>query len=172
MARPMIPKHEPETIAARVRKFGGVAFLATIPRSRVTIDGVRLTSQRGRPDEYARVAAALNALPSAWRCAILSVICSDTDCAVELGPCDSAAAAGIGKAIDQALEERDITLNGRCLCALDFSDPSARSACRGARAGPPAECHGRAHALDPEPRPDRGGQWPVLTPAMRLSGAR
>ena len=121
------PDHRPvrdgvmtRPIAVRVvRKFGGVAFLATIPRRRIMLHGVRLTNQRGKADGYQAVAAALDALPSAWRCAIVSVTWGGTTCCAELGPCDPKTAAGIGQALNQALGGRDIILNGLVLSDVD-----------------------------------------------------
>ena len=117
MARPMIPRFEPEVIAAAVRKFGDDAKAATTSLKRL-IPGVRLVSQKDRVGECERMAA-LGALPSAWRCAIVSVGWGDTECCIELRPCNPEAAAGIA----QTLEPRDVVVNGVSLCEIDFSDP-------------------------------------------------
>ena len=65
------------------------------------------------------MAQALDALPAAWRCAIISVVWGDSDVCVELGPCDPEAAAGIGQALEQAFEGRGIILNGLVLSDID-----------------------------------------------------
>jgi hypothetical protein len=71
------------------------------------------------------MAAALAALPTAWRAAIISVICGETCLYVELSRCDPEAAMGIGQALRQAFangEERDIIINGLDLSEIDGSE--------------------------------------------------
>lgn len=67
MTRPVIPQFEPEVIAAGLRKSGDVAQVATTALKGLMIHGVRLTSQRGKADEYAMVAAVIEAFPADQR---------------------------------------------------------------------------------------------------------
>jgi hypothetical protein len=119
MPRPMTPKHKPEMIIVRVRQFGGDAQGATLALERFTIHGVRLVSQMRRADEHDAVAAVIAALPTAWRCAIISVGWSDRDVYVELSRCDLEGAKGIGAALAQALPGCEIVMNGLCFAEID-----------------------------------------------------
>jgi hypothetical protein len=72
---------------------------------------VTLTSQMRMAHEYGPLAHVIAALPAAWRPAIVSVRCGAAQCCVELrAPCTSEAALGIGRALTQALEGREIVI--------------------------------------------------------------
>ena len=58
------------------------------------------------------MARAIAALPTAWRCAIISVMWGDAECCIELTLCTPEAAVGIAQALAQVLEGRDIVVNG------------------------------------------------------------
>jgi hypothetical protein len=116
----LIPKHEPEVIAAGARWWcGSDEKVPTTSLDRLVVHGVELTSRYNKASEYELMARAIEALPPSLRSQVESICCdSKSDCySVELRHWQPALAKELGRAPDQSIRalcsgHNGITLDG------------------------------------------------------------